>query len=120
MAKKFIEFIEAAAIIVLTAVLVVGVINYAKTNDEQKEETPIVEGAEILTLTVTTMDEPITITYEKGMTWREWVASDYNNFGVYEQHYDDGDSSIYFDDQVLFDVHASDLIDGSKDYGFTY
>ena len=89
MAKKFIEFIEAAAIIVLTAVLVVGVINYLGTT-EPKDETPVgdtLPGDEpvISTLTITGNEyfslDDFTITYEDGMTWEEWVNSEYNEFG---------------------------------------
>ena len=83
MAKKFMEFLEAAAIIVLTAVLVVGVINYVKTT-EHNDETPVVEGAEILSLTIVDisgMEDSYTISFEKGMTWREWINSEYNDLG---------------------------------------
>lgn len=41
--RKFIEFIESIALIVFTAVLVVGVYKYIDSNEKSKEEDPIVD-----------------------------------------------------------------------------
>ena len=49
MAKKFIEFLEAAALIILTGVIVVGVMKYIDTKEEPKEETPVVDVEQVET-----------------------------------------------------------------------
>ena len=43
MARKFIEFLEAAALIILTGIIVVGVYKYVDSKEEPKEEDPIVD-----------------------------------------------------------------------------
>ena len=101
MAKKFIELLEAAALIILTAACVVGVMKHLDSHkDEPTEDTPIVEelpeeelpGDELpgedglLSLTINFYNSsrtPVTIKYEEGMTWEEWCNSEYNTFGAY-------------------------------------
>lgn len=88
MAKKFIEFIEAAALIILTAACVIGVSKHLDSHkDEPKEETPIVEEVpEVLTLEIKVNGgEAFTIEFEEGMTWGEWLESDYNNALFYAE-----------------------------------
>ena len=88
MAKKYVEFIEAVAI-------VVGVYKYISSNDNDKEEEPIEDilpdddlepdvnlpgqEHEMLELYINTGEYSINnfIIYEKGMTWVEWFSSDY-------------------------------------------
>ena len=118
MAKKFIEFIEAVALIILTAVLVVGVYKYIDTSDNEKEENPVVDvepgGDELPGEDNGTEEEPVIITatvyyqgeiadfdgistiqYEEGMTWAEWVESEYNKFGFYIHDLDGAVFSTY-------------------------
>ena len=75
MAKKFIEFLEAAALIILTGVIVVGVMKYVDTKEEPKEEDPIVET----TTATISIGGPGTVTlefeYTEGMTWGEVLES---------------------------------------------
>lgn len=100
MGKKFIEFLEAAALIILTGVIVVGVIKYIDSREEPKEETPIIEelpGEEqpgeddgVLSLNIYYWDDSnnqpssdyVSIQYEDGMTWEEWANSKYNSVGA--------------------------------------
>ena len=93
MAKKFIEFLEAAALIILTGVIVLGVIKYIDSKEELKEEDPIVdveqggdetpnedEGPLLITATLFYQGEHTdyeTMQYEDGMTWGEWLVSEY-------------------------------------------
>lgn len=83
MAKKFIEFLEAAALIILTGVIVVGVIKYIDSK-EPKEETPLVEenqGLEEVTIKLQGSGYEFTFNYEDGMTWAE-VAEINDNIQV--------------------------------------
>ena len=99
--NKLFEIIEAIALMLLTAVCVVGVINYAKSLEEEKLKEPIVEKPPVveekpeeLPVEILTMDIQLhtsgfdyvvlyTIEFEKGMTWEEWINSDYNNTDIY-------------------------------------
>lgn len=90
MVKKFIEFLEAALLIILTAACVVGVTKHLDSHKgEPTEDTPIVEEVETLSIVVSTKNyeeyfggkSEIVFEYEEGMTIAEWVESDYNTFG---------------------------------------
>lgn len=131
MAKKFIEFLEAAALIIITGVIVVGVYKYVDSKEEPKEETPIVEEAPgdeepdgdetpeepvILSFTVSHHDQEYTYNFEEGMTWEEFLASDYNTNGVFE---------IVSDPYVFYDGYGptnsfvkTDLIVAGSTYVF--
>ena len=79
--RKFIEFLEVAALMILVAVLTVGVINYTKTIDSEDPivETPVEDEVET---SFTLLDEYGnvigTYNYEDGMTWDEYINSDLN------------------------------------------
>ena len=126
MIKKLIELLEAASLMILTEVLVVGVINYVKsTEDEPKEETPIVEVEEqkpvIKNLTVSSGPATYFISYEEGMTWAKWVKSSYNIIGCYTS----GNRIMNNENMELFadeygTVNPSNLIDPSMRYAFIH
>ena len=111
MARKFIEFLEAAALIILTGVIVVGVIKYIDTKEEPKEETPIVEESVTKTFKLITEDESFEYTYEEGMTWAEWFESDYNTAFYYQDGSDLWITNIndmdYFIDDILLEESVS-------------
>ena len=130
MAKKFIELIEAAALIILTAACVVGVMKHLDSHkDEPTEDTPIVEEVEILSLTIVDisgMEDSITISFEKGMTWREWVYSDYNELGLKLDDSEYYNCIVTFDGNYIYEMsnkpineHISDsVIDVNLEYGY--
>ena len=119
MAKKFIEFIEAAALIILTAACVVGVMKHLDSHtDEPKEDTPIVEELpneeepgeetpEILTFTVSSN----TYEYVDGMTWKEWGESEYCDsafsYSPSSHAYTYGGSQLKYNGEL---VYENDLI----------
>ena len=115
MAKKFIEFIEAAAIIVLTAVLVVGVINYVKTT-EHNDETPVVEEDVTPTFTLITGAEEITLEFEEGTTWEDWFNSSYNTVFNYSEGNAAWIMRINGDEYGISDVDLSDYIISNHNY----
>ena len=114
--NKFIEFLEAAALIILTGVIVVGVMKYIDTKEEPKEETPIVEelpGDELPEEDNGTDEEPLQPTirmeyipvsgpeslgevkYYDGITWEELIIlNDITNFSI------DADNEVTFTNYV--------------------
>lgn len=134
MARKFIEFLEAAALIILTGVIVIGVMKYIDTKEEVKEEDPIVEvepgtdeeqGAdEIISLTIidnSDVYENKTIQYVKGMTWGEFINSEYNTDGLeFSEDYIIADGFTLYvlieDEETM--INPSDLIDNNLNYIF--
>ena len=125
MVKKLIEFLEVVSLMILTAVLVVGVINYMKTVEEPKEETPIVEVEDekpvIKNITISSGPATYFISYEEGMTWAKWVKSSYNIIGCYTS----GNRIMNNENMELFayeygTVNPSNLIDPSMRYAFIH
>ena len=79
------KFIEVVCLMLLAGFLLVCLGNAIKKRLDEKEETPIVdvEKEEIQTSTFTistNVNMPFTFTYEVGMTWEEFLNSDYNTF----------------------------------------
>ena len=82
---------------------------------------------------VDAIDETMTITYEPGMTWREWVESEYNLesddelfiqiYSEDELDYDlvtmPNNSGDYLYDKVGNHVSADSIIDPTNDYVFS-
>ena len=127
MARKFIEFLEAAALIILTGVLVVGVIKYIDSREEPKEEDPTVEvnpdgDEETPTVDEEQPNEPaesfsrktieinvagpgtgvkLSFEYNPGMTWQEAID---NNPELLEQLIinEDGTISVDFGEYGVF------------------
>ena len=127
MIKRLIEFLEAASLMILTAVLIVGIINYTKTIEEPKEETPIVEVEDkkpvIKNITITSGPATYFISYEEGMTWAKWVISSYNIIGCYASMNRimnaEGLELYVFTEEFGFGaIEPSDLIDSSLQYTF--
>ena len=136
MAKKFIEFLEAAALIILTGVIVVGVMKYVDTKEEPKEEDPIVEenqGLEEVTLLeikyysdIADNNTFITLTFEEGMTWADWVESKYNTHGFSIDDYyildNNSEPVMYYSDSVMpgegISVDLTDVINYEFTYGY--
>ena len=124
MVKKIIEFIEAAALIILTAACVVGGMKYLDyRTEEPKEDTPIVEEVEILKFTITDYyDGELEFEFEEGMTWGQWLASEYNT--KYE-YYEVIGSTFYLSmSPLISDIHSeyltvNDLIVPNVNYHFT-
>ena len=125
MVKKLIEFLEVVSLMILTAVLVVGVINYMKTVEEPKEETPIVEVEDekpvIKNITISSGPATYFISYEEGMTWAKWVKSSYNIIGCYTS----GNRIMNNENMELFTdeygtVKPADLIDPTRQYSFIH
>ena len=85
------KILENAVLLVIAAALFLGVYSYIKASDDPIEDDEIVDvetdGAgevELLELTIDcsfTGTADITIQYEEGMTWEEWINSEYNTFG---------------------------------------
>ena len=76
MAKKFIEFLEAAALIILTGVIVVGVIKYVDSKGESKEDDPIVDVEPTKSISISgPATLKLTFEYYEGMTWEEAIES---------------------------------------------
>ena len=91
------KFAESLFYLCLAALLVVGIglgIEQLNKDDEDVTETPVTEeAAEVLTI------DGVEYDYEEGMTWAEWLESDYNTFG--EKFFADGDYSVlYYDSEV--------------------
>ena len=119
MAKKFIEWIEAVSLIILTAACVIGVTKHLDSHKEEpKEDTPIVEELpneeepgeetpEILTFTVGSD----TYEYVDGMTWADWGNSEYYDsklsYNPSSHAYTYGGGQLKYNDAF---VYENDLI----------
>ena len=99
MAKKFIEFLEAAALIILTGVIVVGVMKYVDTKEEPKEEDQIVDTEpkeEIYEVKVNStgpsfaVNETKILKYEEGITWEEFLELNADNISTSNSFNEDG------------------------------
>lgn len=82
------RFLENLCLLLVTALIVLGGYNYIKSQEKSKEETPIVDvvpgDEDTLKLDIydNTGESVVhTIEYEEGMTWAEWLESDYNKVG---------------------------------------
>ena len=100
---------------VLLGLVVVGVVANV-INELPKEEDPIEElqpgdeGPEVLTATISGLSEDIVINFENGMTWKDFIISDYNTFGFSLN----GDEDI-----VSYDLNESvDVVTGSPGSGY--
>ena len=105
------KLLENVILLLITAILVLGIYNYVKSIEEPKEEDPIVdvlpddeqpgenetpgtdvepgEDENISTIVIYGSDSSrdLTIQYEEGMTWGDWLNSKYNTFGAEKKSY---------------------------------
>lgn len=133
MAKKFIEFLEAAALIILTAVAVIGVMKYVDSKEEAKDETPIVDveaEKEIIEVQVQTSgpgfvdgSNSIKLKYYDGITWEEFmelnvdlIAS--NNSFDEDGYLTNGTGHWYSDVDTTEKISGNDLV--KLDWAGTY
>lgn len=88
-------------------------------------------GRVVTTRTVNIRDEvnygdPITITFEEGMTWGQWIFSEYNTVGaiIRVSDYDFNYSAVIINDShfrggdMSLTVYVSNVIDAESDYYF--
>ena len=118
------RFFEIIILLVLAAALGTGIYNLCKSNDKPKEETPAVETLKLDIYDSEKVNILYTIEYEEGMTWGEWLESDYNSeeFYVYESSYAGGTMTDYIicvdDHSVRIDtlgaVELENVIDNSN------
>ena len=98
------KLLENVILLLITAILVLGIYNYIKSIEEPKEEDPIVDvlpddeepgenetpgtdvepgedeetSVELLTFSVFYCDELKSFSFEEGMTWEDFINSDYD------------------------------------------
>ena len=121
MTKKLYIFLMFVVVAVLTAF---GISTWL----EPETEEPVVEEVEILSLTIVDisgMEDSITISFEKGMTWREWVNSDYNDLGFELQDSELYNGEVYINGYCIYqrnttgDSYISDkVIDVNLEYAY--
>ena len=139
MLKKFIEFLEASALIILTAACVVGVIKHLDyRTEEPNEETPIIDelpgenevpevNREVKTLSI---DCGGSISYEEGMTWGEWLESNHcdnskfilqnGKIKCFVEDINGYAELCYFLEADFIHVHTNDLIYADFSYYAMY
>ena len=134
MAKKFIEFLEAAALIILTGVIVVGVIKYVDSKEEAKDETPIVDveaEKEIIEVQVQTSgpsfvdsSNDIKLKYYDGITWEEFMELNADSIASDNSIAEDGYLSKGTTGHWYSDIDTTEKISGNDlvklDWAGTY
>ena len=121
------NFLKAVALICFGGALLVGIMvgaDHVKDNEKEEKE----EKVETLTLTIEDGEDfvgSIEIEYEEGMTWGEWLDSEYNNhYLVFDSV--STQSVVSFKDEMIHlmsglnddYVKLTDLIDSNIYYYF--
>lgn len=121
------NFLKALALICFGGALLVGImvgVEHVKENDgkEESKETLSFEIKHPAT------SDPFVIEFEEGMTWAEWVDSEYNTYGFYcTQAYDVGIGVAFdygenggetFISSDVAPILSTDVIDVEIDYTF--
>ena len=127
------KFAESLFYLCLVGLLVVGIglgIEQLNKDDEDVPETPVTEEVEVLNLTIQDPDgvyNVVEIQYEDGMTWGEWLVSEYNNdlLNSSDIFYGPGQPEIIVVAGTSIQLHENsnkvrtiDLIESSLEYYF--
>ena len=120
------KFFETLCCILLTLVLLIVVGNYFENKEEPKEDDPVVEtpvedetpSPEVLTLMIYNYSEDeviISIDFEEGMTWRDWMNSEYYDSRITAEEHPSGAWSTMKCDNfaILISGESGSCEDGS-------
>lgn len=117
------KLFESLFYLFLAALCVVGIglgIEHINDKEDEVTETPATEEVDLQSVELVNneLNYSITINYVDGMTWTDWINSDYNTFdGKIELDqvvltYNGGNPIVFVDAPVL----PTDVIDNSLNY----